>query len=76
MYNSNTGQNNHQLRLKEQKNNDKMLRKKKSYERLKVLGPLQATNLNETSTKANGKRLLFLKNLNEKSKITNKNSLI
>lgn len=31
LYNSNTGQNNHQLRLKEQKSNDKMLRKRKSY---------------------------------------------
>jgi glycosyltransferase involved in cell wall biosynthesis len=30
-YNSNTGQNNHQLRLKEQKDNDRMLRKRKPY---------------------------------------------
>ncbi len=30
-YNSNTGQNNHQLRLKEQKSNDRLIRKKKSY---------------------------------------------
>ena len=36
-YNSNTGQNNHQLRLKQQKANDRMLRKRKSYSRLKEL---------------------------------------
>lgn len=36
-YNSNTGLNNHQLRLKEQKSNDRMLRKKKPYEAVKEL---------------------------------------
>jgi len=30
-YNSNTGQNNHQVRLKYQKSNDRMLRKRKPY---------------------------------------------
>ena len=35
LYNSNTGQNNHKLRLKEQKLNDKMLRKKNKYEEIK-----------------------------------------
>jgi glycosyltransferase involved in cell wall biosynthesis len=30
-YNSNTGQNNHKLRLKEQKSNDRMLRKRRKY---------------------------------------------
>jgi hypothetical protein len=38
-YNSNTGQNNHQIRLKEQKSNDKMLRKRKPYEPLTQLMP-------------------------------------
>jgi hypothetical protein len=36
-YNSNTGQNNHQLRLKEQKSNDRMLRKKRPYSAVKEL---------------------------------------
>ena len=36
-YNSNTGQNNHKLRLKEQKANDKYIRTKKAYKELKEL---------------------------------------
>jgi len=38
-YNSNTGLNNHKLRLKEQKGNDRMLRKRKSYKPLVELLP-------------------------------------
>ena len=36
-YNSNTGQNNHQVRLKEQKVNDRMLRKRVKYQPLDKL---------------------------------------
>ena len=36
-YNSNTGQNNHQVRLGEQKGNDRMLRKRKGYRELENL---------------------------------------
>ena len=36
-YNSNTGQNNHQVRLKEQKGNDRMLRKRTPYTPLQTL---------------------------------------
>jgi len=36
-YNSNTGQNNHVLRLKEQRKNDSILRKRKVYKALKEL---------------------------------------
>lgn len=36
-YNSNTGQNNHQVRLKEQKSNDRMLRKRAKYQALDKL---------------------------------------
>ena len=36
-YNSNTGQNNHQVRLKEQKSNDRMLRKRPKYTPLDTL---------------------------------------
>lgn len=36
-YNSNTGQNNHQLRLKEQKGNDRLVRRRRQYQVLKSL---------------------------------------
>ena len=36
-YNSNTGLNNHKIRLEEQKNNERMLRKRKPYQRLMKL---------------------------------------
>jgi len=36
-YNSDTGLNNHKIRLEEQKNNERMLRKRKPYQRLMKL---------------------------------------
>ena len=47
IYNADTGQNNHKLRLKEQKDNDKMVRSKPRYKPLTELFPDKAPKPSE-----------------------------